>query len=191
MYDNFALGTVTDAIERPKCAIFLMSAFKIGFVNANLPAWWHRLLPPNAQLRLGEDQASADDDDDSSLPTSSRGLSNAARQRARLDRENQSFWNSARPMFEACMGSGAGAQPESSVAAVTPAICVQLLQAVPNNSVVPLSSVEQDVRNKALNWMANVFDEDARMRAQPPASHAGGGAARDRPHPPANRRRTE
>ncbi len=86
---------------------------------------------------------------------------------------------------------GAGAEPESprtSVAAVTPAICVQLLQAVPNNSVVPLSVVEQDVRNKALNWMANVFEEDARMRAQPPASHAVGGA--DRPQPVANRRRT-
>jgi hypothetical protein len=99
MYDNFCQGTVSEPIERPKCAIFLMSAFNIGFANANLPAWWHRLLPPNAQLRLGEDQASADDDDDSSVPASSRGLSNAARRRARLDRENESFWNSARPMF--------------------------------------------------------------------------------------------
>ncbi len=185
MYDNFCLGTVTEPIERPKVAIFLMSAFKIGFANANLPAWWHRLLPPNAQLRLGEDQGSADEDDSRSLTTSSRGLSNAARQRARLDRENASFWNSARPMFESYMTS----EPESaaSVAVVTPAICVQLLQAVPNNTVVPLSNIEQDVRNKALNWMANVFDEDSRMRARPPAS-----AARDDyPQPPANRRRTQ
>jgi hypothetical protein len=184
LYDNFCQGEFTDPIERPKVAIFLMTAFKIGFAAANLPAWWHRLLPPGAQLRLGEDQRdSADEDESPNLTGSNRGLSNAARQRQRLNRENESFWNSARPMFEACMGSGAG--PESAVSAVvTPAICVQLLQAVPNNPVGPLSSqLEQDVRSKALTWMANVFDEDARMRS--------GGAAGDRTQPPANRRRTE
>lgn len=178
LYDNFCQGEFTDPIERPKVAIFLMTAFKIGFAAANLPAWWHRLLPPGAQLRLGEDQGNSADEDDSGL-ASNRGLSNAARQRQRLNRENESFWNSARPMFEACMGSGAG--PESAVSAVvTPAICVQLLQAVPNNPV-GTSQLEQDVRSKALTWMANVFDEDARMR----------GVAGDRPQPPANRRRTE
>jgi hypothetical protein len=193
MFDNFAQGTHTEPIERPKVAIFLMKAFNIGFANANLPAWWHRLLPPSAQLRIGEDHGGSADEDDSRLQTSSRGLSNAARQRARLDRDNQSFWNSARPMFEAAMGSVAAPESAASVAVVTPAICVQLLQAVPTNPVVPLSLIEQDVRNKALNWMANVFDEDARMRARPPASD-GDGAARgddnDRPQPPANRRRT-
>jgi hypothetical protein len=185
MYENFCLGTVTEPIERPKVAIFLMSAFKIGFANANLPAWWHRLLPPNAQLRLGEDQGSADEDD-SSLATSGRGLSNAARQRARLDRDNASFWSQARPMFQAFMPA---AEPEraASASVVTPAICVQLLQAVPNNSAN--SAAEQNVRERALNWMANVFDEDARMRAQPPA--VARAARDDYPQPAANRRRTE
>ena len=185
LYDNFCQGTWAEPVERPKVAIFLMAAFKIGFAAANLPAWWHRLLPPSAQLRIGEDHGGSVDEDDSGLQTSSRGLSNAARQRARLDRDNQSFWNSARPMFEACMGSGA--EPESAVSAVvTPAICVQLLQAVPNNHVAPLSPIEQDVRNKALNWMANVFDADARMRARPPASDD----FSDDPQPAANRRRS-
>ena len=189
LYDNFCQGTWAEPVERPKVAIFLMAAFKIGFAAANLPAWWHRLLPPSAQLRLGEDHDGSADDDDSNPLFSSRGLSNAARQRARLDRENQSFWNSARPMFESCMGSGAGPESAASVAVVTPAICVQLLQAVPNSGAAPLSTIEQEVRDRALNWMANVFDADARMRARPPASDDDGDD-NDRPQHPANRRRT-
>jgi hypothetical protein len=84
-------------------------------------------------------------------------------------------------MFQGLMGSGAEPEP---VAVVTPAICVQLLQAVPSNS--SLSAIEKDVRDKALNYMASVFDEDARMRARPPASDDNS----DISQPPANRRRT-
>ena len=76
LYDNFCQGVWTEPIERPKVAIFLMAAFKIGFAAANLPAWWHRLLPPSAQLRIGEDHGGSADEDDSRLQTSSRGLSN-------------------------------------------------------------------------------------------------------------------
>jgi hypothetical protein len=40
IYENFCQGTVTDPIDRPKAAMFLLAAFGIGFSRANIPQWF-------------------------------------------------------------------------------------------------------------------------------------------------------
>jgi hypothetical protein len=40
IYENFCQGTHTEAIDRPKAAMFLLAAFGIGFSRANIPQWF-------------------------------------------------------------------------------------------------------------------------------------------------------
>ena len=126
IYENFCQGTVTDPIDRPKPAMFLLAAFGIGFSRANIPQWWHRLLPPDCRCILGQD-----DEEDTVVATQPRSnITNAARARSRADVQNASFWESSAPIFERYFGEPPAAAPsqhhsEPSVSAET---CVQVMQ---------------------------------------------------------------
>ncbi len=138
MYAEFCQGTHTDPIDRPKASIFLLAAFGIGFALANIPQWWHRLLPPQARCMLGEEGH----EEGAPPPTQPR---NGRGRATREDASNASFWESSRPVMAAIMGGGSA---HSQVAApVSIEACVSVINALPASE----NPMEQRVREAALS----------------------------------------
>lgn len=138
IYDNFCQGVHTDPIDRPKAAIFLLMAFGIGFAHANIPQWWHRMLPPNARCILGQEGH----EDVAQPPTAPR----TGRARGRADADHGSFWDSVPRQIVDVFHP----QPPATAATAPVSIeaCVSVLQALPHRSET--SELEMRVREAAL-----------------------------------------
>ncbi len=172
IYDKFCQGTHTDPIERPKAAIFLLAAFGIGFADANIPQWWHRLLPPNTRCILGQEGH----EDVAQPPTAPR----TGRGRGRADADHNSFWDSVpRQIVDVFHPQPAATAPVSIEA------CVSVLQALPRSETRQLDRMELQVREAALARLVPLLqmplpNRNQRPRVRSPSPHdLASAAARD------------
>jgi hypothetical protein len=159
MYHNFCQGTHTDPIDRPKAAIFLLAAFGIGFANANIPQWWHRLLPPQARCILGQEGH------ESPTATVPR-VTNSARARSRSDAQHQAFWDTVpRQIMDSFGGGGSAYDVPQSRAPVTASVsaldCVSVLNALQGSE---LTRAEKRAREAAVSRLCLILEVPARQR---------------------------
>lgn len=157
MYENFCQGTHTDPIERPKAAIFLLAAFGIGFASANIPQWWHRMLPPQARCILGNEGHEDPTELSSTAPRS--GATNASRSRARADSQNAAFWESIPREIMDSFSDGADNAPSraQSRAPATVAVsdCVSVLNVLQGDS---LTRAEKRAREAAVSRLCMILE---------------------------------
>lgn len=160
MYENFCQGTHTDPIDRPKAAIFLFAAFGIGFATANIPQWWHRLLPPQARCILGQEGYESP-----TPPATVARVTNSARARSRADAQHQAFWDTIpRPILDSFGGGGSADVPQSRApvtASVTTLDCVSVLNALQGSE---LTRAEKRAREAAVSRLCLILAVPARQR---------------------------
>ena len=161
MYQNFCQGTHTDPIDRPKAAIYLLAAFGIGFAQANIPQWWHRLLPPQARCILGHEGH------DSPAPSATVArVTNSARGRSRADAQHQAFWDTVpRQIMDSFGGGGSAYDVPQSRAPVTASVsaldCVSVLNALQGSA---LTRAEKRAREAAVSRLCQILEVPASQR---------------------------